>query len=326
MLSRKPFSGFAILAFLVAIGGMAHAMPLTHLPPHIANVPSQGTGPLVLTQAEPRISGLEEEIRRLNGLVEELNFQMLQMQDQMRRMQEDNEFRFQQLEGNNSGASAPEQRSELAEPERPADNIPATVARPSSEPSDALPGVEIVAGLETLPPGEPPRTLGSITFDENGNVVATNSGGQLIDPHQGLNNDHTIVAALPPTDNPDEAYRNSYAFILSGDYRMAEAGFRQYLERFPDDEKSPDANFWLGEAVLAQERHREAAEIFLQANRAYPNSSKAPEMLLKLGVALAAMNQRDVACATFVEIGHRYPDVSSALRERIERERALAAC
>ena len=55
--------------------------------------------PIVLAQAsDPRLTQLEEEIRKLSGTVEELNFQVLQMQEQLRKMQEDNEFRFQELE------------------------------------------------------------------------------------------------------------------------------------------------------------------------------------------------------------------------------------
>src|SRR5690242_15272390 len=45
------------------------------------------------------MTGLEDQLRQMNGKIEELNFQILQMQEQMRKQQEDNEFRFQQLEG-----------------------------------------------------------------------------------------------------------------------------------------------------------------------------------------------------------------------------------
>lgn len=48
--------------------------------------------------SDPRLVALEEQIRSLSGTIEELNFQILQMQEQMRKMQEDNEFRFQELE------------------------------------------------------------------------------------------------------------------------------------------------------------------------------------------------------------------------------------
>ena len=59
-------------------------------------------GPVVLAQAGDtafRMGQMEEQIRALNGRVEEMNFLLLQMQEQMRQMQEDNEFRFQEIEG-----------------------------------------------------------------------------------------------------------------------------------------------------------------------------------------------------------------------------------
>ena len=138
--------------------------------------------------------------------------------------------------------------------------------------------------------------------------------------------DDTVVAALPATDDPEELYRNSYEFILSGDYGTAEAGFRNHISRFPADPKTADARFWLGEALLGQKKYRDAAEIFLSANKEYPSSKKAPDMLLKLGVSLVGLDQRDVACATFSEIGKRYPDITGALKDRVKQEQALATC
>jgi TolA-binding protein len=63
-----------------------------------------------LSQTDPRVTQLEEQVRRLAGTVEELNFQILQMQDQLRRMQEDYEFRFQELEegGVSGGGQRPD--------------------------------------------------------------------------------------------------------------------------------------------------------------------------------------------------------------------------
>ena len=50
-----------------------------------------------------RMQQLEEQIRLLNGQIEGLTFQLTQMQEIVNRMQEDNEFRFQQLEGGAGG-------------------------------------------------------------------------------------------------------------------------------------------------------------------------------------------------------------------------------
>lgn len=186
--------------------------------------------------------------------------------------------------------------------------------------------------------GAPPKTFGTITVDKNGNVVnaetdtqaqapaATASAPAAETPARKSKSGGTEVAALPSTDNPDELYRNSYQFILSGDYPTAEQGFRDHISRFPKDAKAADAHYWLGESLLGQQKYRDAAEVFLAASKDYPKAKKAPDMLLKLGVSLVGLKQNDVACATFNEIGKRYPDVSGALKERIKQEKALAAC
>jgi tol-pal system protein YbgF len=274
--------------------------------------------PAVMAQAgDPRITQLEEQIRQLSGTVEELNFQLLQMQEQMRKMQEDNEFRFQQIEEKKSDTGAASTAGQTAKAETPDVVTTPKAGRAGSEPAAPGDGMPMETDGPTVTPGEPEKTFGTITFDDKGNPSgATNDAGA----------DGTVVAALPPTDDPEELYRNSYQFILSGDYATAEAGFRDHVARFPADTRTADAHFWLGESLLGQQKYREAAEIFLAANRDFPSSKKAPDMLLKLGVSLAGLNQRDVACATFSEVGKRYPSASGALKERVKQEQALAAC
>jgi tol-pal system protein YbgF len=329
-------------------------------------------GDVDMAQAgDPRITALEEQVRALSGTIEELNFQILQMQEQMRKMQEDNEFRFQELEQKKTDAGAPAGNKAPAE-----DNVasaPADRASPPAAEDQAVtaeeeedePGAPMepevlvdngtgdpaeipsgTAGAEGL--GTAPKDFGTITFDDKGNVTGgsvanqttqsvpgtagtATTGGPVVRqaiPNQqaGEKPAETQMAALPATDDPEELYRNSYEFILSGDYSTAEEGFRSHISRFPSDPKAADAHFWLGEALLGQKKYRDAAETFLSANKEYPSSKKAPDMLLKLGVSLVGLDQKDVACATFSEIGKRYPSISGALKERVKQEQALAAC
>lgn len=317
MFLRTILGGVLALPFLMA----GHAFAFGPATAPSAGFAKQNGGHVVLVQAgDPRVSGLEEQVRELNGRVEELNFQILQMQDQLRRMQEDNEFRFQELEKNGGSGAAPAGGGSDQRTER----LP-----PSNSPEGNLNGGTQSASRDAPTVGEPPRTLGSVRFDANGNIV----GGEVGEPIDltrsgeiGPIGQGDQMASLPSADDPEELYRNSYEFILSGDYKTAEAGFRQHIDRFPSDTRTPDAHFWLGESLLGQDRYRDAAEIFLRASREYPNADKAPDMLLKLGISLAAMNQRDVACVTYNEIGQKYPDISTALRERVKQEQALAGC
>jgi tol-pal system protein YbgF len=291
---------------------------------------------------DPRVQALEEQVRSLNGKLEELNFLILQTQEQLRKQQEDNEFRFQELEGGSGGAKpAPAKRSDVA----PADTTTQTASVPplatpnpdvaGTSPAAALPplgGSDQVAAAGQTDAGVPgvPRNLGSIRFDTNGNLIGGTTSEEPVDLLSGAQSTpvqpNTAVASLPATDDPEELYRNSYEFVLSGDYKTAEAGFRSYIDRFPSANRVPDANFWLGESLAAQKRHREAAEVFLATSRQYPESKKAADTLLKLGISLSALKQREVACATLREVGSRYPKSSDALKERVRQELATNGC
>ena len=301
------------IAIACALTGLAFSAYAASDPAGIAAPPLPRAGlpvvqaseqaPVLLAQvASPEMIQLEEQVRSLNGKVEELTFQLLQLQEQLRKMQEDSDFRFQQLEEQrgDAGPAAGSQETQVATA-APAD---------AGQPADGGP-----AGL--------PADLGTIEFDASGNVV-----GSQMTTEPGANgvSDNQQVAAIPETNDPGTLYRTAYEMILNGDYASAEAAFAAHVQRFPGDAQTADARYWLGEAQLGQNKFQQAAETFLNASRAYPTASKAPDMLLKLGVSLSALNNRDLACEMFAQIPSRYPDMSAALSKRLSEERAKAAC
>ncbi|MEM6461671.1 MAG: tol-pal system protein YbgF [Pseudomonadota bacterium] len=252
----------------------------------------QSKPPVLLAQVDDttyRMGQLEERIRVLNGRLEEMNFMMLQMQEQMRQMREDNEFRFQELEGGTNRTQAAPQ--------------------PDANGGDAMAGSQ--------QQGEPARsgTLGTITFDQSGELVGDD----------GAATDQTQTASLPAS-GPDQLYDAAYGYVLSGDYPQAEQAFNDYLSRYPGDARVPDAYFWLGEAQYLQGAYHEAAKTLLAAHKQYPSAEKAPEMLLKLGMSLAALDNRDTACATYREVLTRYPGSSDAVRSRVAVEQSRMSC
>ncbi|MBE7184737.1 MAG: tol-pal system protein YbgF [Methylobacterium mesophilicum] len=308
--------------------------------------------PVQMAQAgDPRITEMQEQLRRMSGTLEEMNFQILQMQEQIRKQQEDNEFRFQEIEGGGGGGGAKAKPAKKSEAAPLGSDAVASAAAPSTgglaaggmaggalpPPSGgagmAQPGVAGAPdGGDRAPAGAAP-SFGTITFDASGNVTGGSVGDQsVISPGieqpadaQGPQ-DNTQVAALPRSDNPEEVYQNAYQFVLSGDYKTAEAGFRDHIERFPTDARNADAEYWLGESLLAQSKYSDAAKTFLNAGKEHPKSKKAPEMLLKLGVSLAGLNQRDVACATYSEVTKRYPNISAPLKQRLVQEKSRSSC
>ncbi|MCB1457657.1 MAG: tol-pal system protein YbgF [Nitratireductor sp.] len=309
--------------------------------------------------AQVRVNQLEEQVRELNGRIEDLNFQLLQMQEQFRKMQEDNEFRFQELEnkrgdlgsgddaviaespnsadqddqnqgGSSLGKSQPSeqttgaQRSDGDELARAIDGTQGDGASAPRKPR-TIDGVEIYDG-EPIEPGSgslQPGTLGTLTFDKDGNVVQSESDKPIdLTGRAGLND--TASLALP--EDPQQLYDLGYSYIQSGDYERAENAFEEFSSRYPDNEKLPEARFWVGESMLQRGMNEEAAKVFLEAHRKYPDSRLGPQTLLKLGIALGAMNQRELACATYAEVGKKYPSMSNAIKARVSAEQQAASC
>ncbi|WP_162246030.1 MULTISPECIES: tol-pal system protein YbgF [unclassified Aureimonas] len=310
----------AAAAMLLAITAPASALNLPFgLGQETARpAPSREPAPVRMAQASDagqRVMQLEEENRRLNGKVEELSFQMLQIQEQMRKMQEDNDFRFQELEGAASaGGGAGKKRSEAA----PATAAPGTAASAAPGSGDAEYSAAAPSSTAT-----PPAAGG----DEIGSLLG---GGQLdvgsisSAPAAPSSGSGTVASVLPK--GAGDLYALAYNYLLAGDYQLAENSFRQYAQTYPDAKDVPDAQYWLGESLFAQAKYADAAETFLNAQKAHPKSGKAPEMMLKLGMSLSKLDNRETACVTFKEVARRYPQMSANVKRKLDAETKATSC
>ena len=312
LLTAGTLPGMALESNLPGVRLEAPGGDLIPLPQ--ADVP--GEAPVLLAQDAGGNVQLEEQIRLLNGKVEELTFQILQMQEQVRKLQEDNEFRFQELEKSRQGNAGPKVKpaddtAQAAVPETPPDPSKVRVVTTDNA-GNGDDVADVIDGTQGA--GAPAQDLGTVKFDENGNPVGATANAQ------------DKVAAIPPADNPAELYKTAYEHILSGEYPSAEASFRSHIDNFPADPQTADARYWLGESLIGQERYRDAAEVLLKAQKEFPKSKKAPDMLLKLGVSLSALDNKDVACATFAQVSKKYPKAAPAVVERVAAEQAKAGC
>ncbi|MCK7613183.1 tol-pal system protein YbgF [Roseibium sediminicola] len=276
-----------------------------------------------------RISQLEERIRALTGQIEQLSFQLREMQDQMRRMQEDNEYRFQQLEGGTPG-----KRSDIAPgsgaPGLDANGVPqsGSLVAPGGElaqlPADGSGDAnwDQSGGYENGLPTDGPIDLSALA---NGleNVPGT---GDTFSQDPGLATDDDQIAGIIGSGDPQTDYNEAYSLAVNGDYAGAEHGFRTFLENYPDDQLTANAQYWLGESLLAQQNYREAADAFLKTYTKHPGNEKSPDSLLKLGMSLRGLGEAEAACATFSELLNKFPNAAPAVLTQARDERRRAQC
>lgn len=304
-----------------------------------------------------RLERLENQIRQLTGAVEQLQFRNQQLEQQVRRMQEDVDFRFQERgEGRARplpprAASAPAdpgpatataivpRRPDVFDPNenpnapgapRPLGSIPepaAGVAGQTAARGDEAPGVGVPGGR---PPGAP---LDLSTLSDRAAVDPTFTGPSgapsdsgTLPPPRNPGAPGAQHAMLPPNATPKDEFDLAYGYLLRKDYALAESSFRDFLRKYPNERQVAEAHYWLGESLFQRQRYRDAAESFLTVSTKFDKSPKAPEALLRLGQSLASLQEREAACATYNEVARKFPNSSAQLKQAVDREKKRSRC
>jgi len=310
-----------------------------------------------------RLDRMEGALRQLTGTIEQLQYRNQQLESQLKRMQDDTEYRFQQM-GSRGGAAPPPQmtpsgqgnapmappagrRSDVFDPTQSPNAqgaprilgneaviaAPEPVGPPVGAPGGRSAGAPLdlstLANTDSPPPQRavPPSTVASA-----GSVPMPATQGTPPSPPPQVRNvlpatpNNQQLATLPPSASPQDEYDMAYGYVLHKDYSLAEQSFRDYLKKYPNERLVPEAQYWLGESLFQQQRYRDAAESFLGVSTKFERSAKAPDALLRLGQSLAAMNQKEAACATLAEVGRKYPRASVNVKRGVEQEQKRAHC
>lgn len=126
--------------------------------------------------------------------------------------------------------------------------------------------------------------------------------------------------------DPKQLYEAAYGYLLQQDYGAAEAAFDDFLKRYPSDQLSGNAQYWLGETYFVRSQYKAAAAAFLKGYETYRQSAKAPDSLLKLAMSLDRLGQREAACTSYRELNSQFPDAPAHVRDRAASERSRSGC
>ncbi|MCB8822336.1 tol-pal system protein YbgF [Microvirga rosea] len=296
-----------------------------------------------------RLNRLESQFRQMSGQMEQLQHENQVLKEQLRKFQEDVEFRFQEGRGGGSRAPSattpprpaqpqaqPQRRSDLFDPSEapgaPGAPRPLGTTAPSvpltaeAQPPLGLPGGQAMAdqpsGIgELIEEDEMAMDAAPLDINPTGRVAAAPPAPAVAaPPSRGPS-----VAATSVGD-PRSDFEMAYGYFTQRQYEEAEMGFRRFLQSNPRDRLVPEASYWLGETYMQRNRYREAAEQFLNVSTDHPNAARAPDALLKLGIALNSLGAKDRACAVFAELDRKYPQASAAVRQGSEREQRRSKC
>lgn len=162
-----------------------------------------------------------------------------------------------------------------------------------------------------------------------GSVVVTPQGGrdpigQIISANPGRAEPGTLPPAITETGSSKELYETAYGYLLQQDYGAAEAAFEEFLRRYPRDQLTADAQYWLGETLFVQRRYKPAGQAFLRVIQQYRQSPKAANSLLMLAMSLEQLGQKD--CALFTELETKHPNAPQDIKGRARVVKQRVGC
>nr|WP_325048463.1 tol-pal system protein YbgF [Dyella psychrodurans] len=264
-------------------GALASAL-LFWVPVH-----AQNSTPMSLSD---RVARLEQQSQnQTQNRVDQLG-QLQQMQTQMQQMQgqiEELQHQLQQLQDQNKAQYA-DADSRLQRLEKGVNANPAAVAGTG---------------------GPAPATSAAASANAPANTAPAASSSAPAAPAESA---AEKTAAL-------NAYNVAFKSLRAGDYVSSSRGFREFIQKYPNDALTSNAFYWLGESYYATTNYQVAVEAFKHLLSQYPQSDKAPDALLKLGYSQLEMKQTDAGVATLKSVLAKYPSSNAAklARERLNR-------
>jgi tol-pal system protein YbgF len=136
-----------------------------------------------------------------------------------------------------------------------------------------------------------------------------------------LQNEQSVPAVTTTSDtgsrqpSATDTYLQAFSAYTAADYSAATSGFNTFIQRYPRNPYIPNAYFWNGEALLAQNNLEQAVEAFSAVVKEYPEAHKAPDALVKLAQIYAQLGQTSQAQQLLHQLELKYP--KSSARKRI---------
>jgi len=129
---------------------------------------------------------------------------------------------------------------------------------------------------------------------------------------------HEVNVTADNGETPAMTYQNAYRDYQKGNYDLAIAGFREFIQKYKDSDLADNAAYWIGESLYSQKKYRESIAQFDSVVNDYPKSEKVPSALLKKGYAYISLGEKAQGIVQLQYVVHEHPKSSEAAKAREE--------
>lgn len=118
-----------------------------------------------------------------------------------------------------------------------------------------------------------------------------------------------------------KAYESALALFKAGKFKEAAAAFDKFVKTYPDNDKAPDAQFWLGNSydMLGDCKQVIGSQQKLLAK--WPKNNRAPDAMAKIANCQADLGQKAESQKTLKDLVSKYPDskAASAAKQQLKK-------
>lgn len=261
-----------------------------------------------------QVNRLQDQLTRMNGRVEALEFELGRAREANNDLLSDNETLARDTDA---------MREALAVQAR------------------AIAGLQVLLGFEPEPEaetysdaGNDPQAFAGVSAGASAmSQPATSGGGEgfpgpaRIAGTGGL--PEGSLGTLPASRLPGEAgalFAEAKNRLIRLDYPGAEEAFQSFIGQFSSDPQAGEAHFWLGEALHQQQAYAESGAAYTTMIRSYPDDVRAPDALVRLARAMRFLGETGKACTALDTLPKRYPEATKVVRDLAAVERTRSGC
>jgi tol-pal system protein YbgF len=110
----------------------------------------------------------------------------------------------------------------------------------------------------------------------------------------------------------DEIYRLAKQAFDQGDSDAARKKFQELIQRYPNSERTDNAQFWIGEIYYREKWYEKAILEYQKVIEKYPKGNKVPASLLKQGFAFSNLGDKSNSRLILEELIKKYPNSNEA--------------
>lgn len=130
---------------------------------------------------------------------------------------------------------------------------------------------------------------------------------------------------LKPHRQAKALYNKGFKFLAKKKYAQAVMVYEDFLNRFPGDIYSDNAQFWVGEAYFKQNKLDEAEKAYRKVLKNYEHKStlegyKTPDAIYRIGLTYLKREMTKKAGEYFKDVATRFPETSAGKKAKRELE------